>query len=295
MAVRNIGARPVFCDIRRETLCIDPNELERQSSDRVKAVILVHFGGLITPDLPRIVEICRERGWVLIEDAAHAHGAAYDGRPAGSIGEAGCFSYYPTKVLTTGEGGMVVTDDENIAHVCTSYQSRGQDLEIPGEVFARPYGRNVRLPELSALLGVLQYERLEEFVSRRRAVAAIYDRELEGESTIEVPRGGPESFHSYWLYTVILPPGIDRSVLKENCAENWNVTVDWSYYPPLHLMPVFEGLLGAAPGEAPIAEDILKRLVCLPINPTISEADATAAIQCILYEYHLLLGEQPLS
>ncbi len=225
MAIYNIGATPVFADIRRETLCLDPDELERLASDAVRAVIPVHFGGVISPDIERIEEICRKRGWIMIEDCAHAHGAKFRGRPAGSIGKTGCLSYYPTKVVTTGEGGMIVTDDEQIAKICRSYQLRGQDTDLPGEQFARPYGRNIRLPELNSLLGVLQYGRLEEFVRARRSVAAIYDKILAEEPSIYNPQYPADCYHNYWLYTVILPPGVDRALVKSASRMNGTSTL----------------------------------------------------------------------
>jgi len=288
MAVHNVGATPVFADIREATLCLDANELERLATDKVKAVILVQFGGVITPDIVRIQEICSNRDWALIEDAAHALGAKFHGRPAGSFGATACFSYYPTKVLTTGEGGMIVTNDEQIAENCRSHQLRGQDVNQPGEHYIRPYGRNVRLSELSALLGVLQYARLEEFVRQRRLVAAVYDEVLADEPSISFPKFASECFHNYWRYTTILPKGVDRETIKKRCKEDWHVDVDWSYFPPLHLMPVFRELYGTAPGDLPVAEDLLARIVCLPIHPLISEADAARVAECFLYVYREL-------
>ena len=207
MAVYNIGAIPVFADIRRDTLCLDPDELERLADKQVKAVIVVHFGGLITPDIVRIKDLCQKYHWALIEDAAHAHGAQFQGLPAGSFGSAACFSYYPTKVLTTGEGGMIITNDDHIAEISRAYQLRGQDANLPGEQFTYPYGRNIRLSELAALMGVLQYGRLDEYVTARRAVAAIYDEALAAEPSITIPVIPATCLHNYWLYTIILPAG----------------------------------------------------------------------------------------
>jgi perosamine synthetase len=288
MSVYNIGARPVFADIRAETLCLDPAELQRLPPEGVKAVIVVHFGGLISPDVERIQEICRRRGWVLIEDAAHAHGAAYDGKPAGSFGRTACFSYHPAKVLTAGEGGMIVTDDEAIAGICRSYQYRGQDFDLPGEQFTRPYGRNTRLPELSALLGVLQYGRLREFVRQRRALAAIYDEALSEEPALCLPVAPPRCLHNYWLYSVLLPPGLDREMLQKRMKEEYDIEVSWSYFPPLHLMPVFRKLYGGRPGDLPVSEDVLARTLCLPIHPLIDTDDAGCVARCFLQIYREL-------
>ncbi len=285
MAVYNIGARPIFADICPETLCLDSSELRRLASDRVKAVIHVHFGGLIPPELIRIREICKQRGWALIEDAAHAHGARLDGQPAGSFGAAACFSYYPTKVLTAGEGGMIVTDDQRIARICRSYQLRGQGVTLPGEQFCRPYGRNIRMPELSALLGVLQYGRLDRFVRARRSVAAVYDAVLADEPSIVRPSVPRECFHNYWLYTLLLPPGVDRKAIQTRCKQRWDIQLGWSYSPPLHLMPVFRELYGTKEGDLPVAEDLLARTLCLPIHPLIGETDAQRVAECVLHEY----------
>ncbi len=288
MAPHNIGARPVFCDIRLETLCIDPAELERRGSVRTRAVIVVHYGGLVSPDLPTIRELCKRKGWALIEDAAHAHGAALAGRPAGSLADAACFSYYPTKILTTGEGGMITTDRDDLAARCRSFQARGQDLDLSGEQFARPYGRNVRVPELSALLGVLQYGHLAEFVERRRAVAAVYDRMLSGEPGLFIPPVPAQCRHSYWLYTVLLPAGTDRVRLQWVLRDDWDIHADWSYFPPLHLMPVFRELFAGAPSDCPVAEDALDRLFNLPVHPFIDPADAERVAGCFLHELRRL-------
>jgi perosamine synthetase len=291
MSVHNVGATPVFADICPETLCLDPEELDRLASDSVKAVVLVHFAGLITPHIERIQEICRRRGWLLIEDAAHAHGAKYDGRPAGSFGQTACFSYYPSKVLTAGEGGMIVTNDEQIAGICRSYQFRGQDFDLPGEQFARPYGRNIRLPELSALLGVLQYGRLQEFVRKRRAIAAVYDEILSDEPSLYRPEVPAACFHNYWLYTVVLPHGMDREMLKKRMKEEYDIEVGWSYFPPLHLMPVFRELYGCQPGDLPVSEDLLPRTLCLPVHPLIEAGDARCVAECFLHVYRELTAQ----
>jgi len=285
MAVHNVGATPVFVDIRRETLCMDPDELQRQDTQGVRAVILVHFGGLITPDLERIEHICADRGWTLIEDAAHAHAARNKGRLAGSIGKAACFSYYPTKLITTGEGGMLTTNDERLYQIAKSYQSRGQDLAAPGEQFALPYGRNIRVPEMSALLGVLQYKRLDEFVAKRRRVAEIYGQGLADETEIWIPPVPIECFHNYWLYTVIMPEGTNRDAMKKRLKDEWQIDIGWSYFPPLHLMPVFRRLYSTEAGMCPVAEDLLSRNICMPIHPLISDEDAQRTVECFLHVY----------
>lgn len=288
MAVSNIGARPIFCDIKKDTLCLDPDWIIRNKSKRVKAVIVVYFAGLIPPDIELIKKICKEKNYILIEDAAHAHGSKYKDRPAGNFGDTACFSYYPTKILTTGEGGMVVTNREDLKTVLRSYQFRGQDLDLSGEQFLRPYGRNIRLSELSALMGVLQYNRLNDYINKRRIVAEIYNNLIGKEESLFIPKPSSYSFHSYWLYTIILPKGVNRETLKNNCLDNWNINISWSYFPPMHMMPVFVNLYGSITGNLPISEDILSRTICLPIHPQISEQDAKYVSNCFLHEFRKL-------
>ena len=179
---------------------------------------------------------------------------------------------------------MVVTNRDDLKSVLKSYQFRGQDLTLPGEQFSRPFGRNIRLPELSALLGVLQYQRLDDYISKRRIVAKVYDNIIGKEDSIYIPRVSKYSYHSYWLYTVVLPKGINREKLKIRCLKNWNINISWSYFPPMHLMPIFINSCGSRTGTLPIAEDVLSRTICLPIHPLISEQDAKYVSSCFLHE-----------
>jgi dTDP-4-amino-4,6-dideoxygalactose transaminase len=281
MAVHLAGGRPVMCDIRPETHCLDPEEIARRAGPRTKGVVLVHMGGLITPDLPAIERECERRGLWLVEDCAHAPGAERNGRKAGSIGVAGCFSFYPTKVVTTGEGGAVTTNDERIAAVVRSLHHRGRDLEAPVELYIRA-GRNNRFPEISALLGVTQLRRLDEFVALRNEAAAHYRRRLAAEAPeATVQAHPPGTRHAYWKFLVNLPPGVSRERLKTRMQER-GVGLGWSYWPPLHLQPVFRRLYGAAPGLCPAAEELLARTVCLPIHPRFSEEQRERVIESFL-------------
>jgi dTDP-4-amino-4,6-dideoxygalactose transaminase len=131
---------------------------------------------------------------------------------------------------------------------------------------------------------------MDEFVCARRNVAAVYDSILADETSITRIDVAEDCFHNYWLYTVVLPAGVDREAIKKRCKEEWEIDVAWSYFPPLHLMPVFRRLYGTAPGQLPVAEDILARLLCLPIHPLISEADAACVAKCFLHTYRQLAG-----
>lgn len=275
IAVHDVGAKPVFADVEPDTHCLDPKAAEAVRAPRAKAVLLVHYGGLITPRLEEIEQLCRRRGLKLIEDCAHAHGAARKGRPAGSLGDAASFSYYATKVLTTGEGGMVTTNDPAVGRLARMYQARGMDLTCPDdELFVLP-GHNVRMTEFSALCGVLQHRRLEEFLESRNVVADVYARFFESRfPEIVFQRCPPETRHAYWKFTVNLPKGIDRAVLQKQLKEKWNVSANWSYFPAAHLQPVFRELYGTREGQCPVAEDVCARCFNLPMHARLTATDA---------------------
>lgn len=274
-AVHHAGARPIFADIRRLTHCLDPQDVERRITNRTRAVILVHMAGLITPDLPELQSLCRRHNLHLIEDCAHAHGASKDHRFAGTLGVAGCFSYYATKIVTAGEGGAITTNDPKLFDLLRSYQWRGQDLSVKDqEVFIYP-GRNVRMTEFAALCGVVQYRRLAEFLKRRTSVARIYHDYLrEKAPEIELLPVPPDTTHSYWKYMINLPAGVSRSTIQKIMEQKYGIPITWSYYPPVHLMPVFEQMYGTKPGDLPVAEELLRVNINLPMHATLSDSDA---------------------
>jgi dTDP-4-amino-4,6-dideoxygalactose transaminase len=289
IAVRNVGAVPVFGDVESDTHCLAPGSVEALRSPRTRAVLLVHYGGLISPRLEEILGLCKRHGLKLVEDAAHAHGAARQGRPAGSLGEAASFSYYATKVLTTGEGGMVTTNDQKVVRLARMYQARGMDLTRPDEeLFVLPV-HNVRMTELAALCGVVQHRRLEEFLTRRREIADVYARFFESKHPeIEFQRCPPDTRHAYWKFTVNLPKGIDRAALQTRLKQEWNVSANWSYFPPLHLQPVFRELYGTREGQCPVAEDVCARCFNLPMHVRLTTEDAETVCEAFEAVYKSL-------
>ena len=275
IAVRNVGATPVFGDVESGTHCLAPESVEALLGPRTRAVLLVHYGGLISPRLDELLQLCERHDLKLVEDAAHAHGAARQGRPAGSLGAAASFSYYATKVLTTGEGGVVTTNDEQVYRLARMYQARGMDVTRPEEeLFVLP-GHNVRMTEFAALCGVVQHRRLEEFLSRRQEIAKVYTRFLESRHPeIEFQRCSPQTRHAYWKFTLNVPKGIDRAAIQARLKQEWNVSVNWSYFPPVHLQPVFRDLYRTREGMCPVAEDVCARCLNLPMHVRLSTADA---------------------
>ncbi len=290
-AVVHSGATPIFADIRKETHCLDPEDVARRITPNTKAVILVHMAGLITPDLPALQDLCRRHSLALIEDAAHAHGASKGGKMAGTLGTAGCFSYYATKVIAAGEGGIISTDDDALHETLRSYQWRGQDLSVKDEEVFIYAGRNVRMTEFSALCGIVQYQRLEEFVARRNRVAEIYTARLREALPEVVPVAVPEDTrHSYWKYIVNLPERVSRRELQRHMKARYDLPINWSYYPPVHLMPVFRTLYGFTEGHLPVAEQVLQHNVNLPMHAALSDDDAEYVMDTFIEGYKALLG-----
>lgn len=275
-AVRNVGARPMFADICSDTHCLSPDSLEHNITPQTRAVILVHYGGLITPHIDSLLDLCEKNGLELLEDAAHAHGAAKGGRAAGSIGHVGAFSYYSTKVLTAGgEGGMLTTNDEAVFDLARTHQARGQDLSITDEeIFILP-GHNVRMTEFAALCGVTQHGHLQEFLDKRCQIADIYTQFFDSYfPDIELQPRASDTRHAYWKFTINLPAGISRTQIQARLKDRFNIAVNWSYFPPVHLQPVFQQLYGGREGQCPVAEDVCARCLSLPMYSTLTPSDA---------------------
>jgi dTDP-4-amino-4,6-dideoxygalactose transaminase len=262
----------VFAEVNPTTFAMDFAAAQAKLGPRTKGAIVVHFGGVIAPDLPEFVAAMRNRGLFVIEDAAHAHGAELHGRKAGSLADAACFSFYPTKIMTTGEGGMVVTADQVIADTVRSLQNRGLDLASPDELYALP-GRNNRFPETAAAMGLSQLRCLPDFLSARRQVAAIYDRALGASGLFDYLRPGTGVVPSYWRYVALPKRPLNRQKLHSLLAAD-GINIDWAYEPPLHLQPVFQRLYGTEPGLCPRSEELMSRHLCLPVHARLRPEDA---------------------
>ena len=291
MVVSLVGARPVFTEISAGNFSMDFDDAWSRVTERTRGAIVVHFGGFISPQLPAFVQKMRDSGRFVIEDAAHAPGAELNGQKAGSLADAGCFSFYPTKVMTTGEGGMLVTDREDIAATVRSLQSRGRDLNSREERYLLP-GRNNRFTEIAAAMGLSQLRSLPEFLSTRRRVASIYD-EMLLSSELFVPLLAEDgSVPSYWRYVAMPTVAIDRVALRDRLAAD-QITIDWAYDPPLHLQPVFQKTMDTRPGMLPRSESLLARHICLPVHARMRDQDAEFVAQRLLTHVSALTQTAP--
>lgn len=267
-AVIAAGGWPVFADCC-DDLTIDPEDVKRRLTARTKAVVTVHIGGLVSPRTRELLDFCKAKGLYLVEDAAHAHGSMLDGRHAGTFGIAAAFSFFPTKVMTTGEGGMVVTDDDKIAEKVRILRDQGK---VPGKGnYHEEFGYNWRMTEVAALMGLAQLRRLEEFVARRRQIARIYDEGLAGANGVRPLRVPPEVRHNYYKYVVFVH-GIDREALRHRLLNEYGISLSgYVYELPCHEQTVFRRYVET---RLPVAEDLCRRHICLPIYYSLTDEQA---------------------
>lgn len=270
-AVLHAGGHVRFVDADPETFSLDVESLRRSITPDTVGVIVVHIGGIVTPRMAEIKKICREHGLWLLEDAAHAHGCSYNGQMAGTFGVAASFSFYPTKVMTSAEGGMIVTNDEHIANEAKLYRDQGK-LSFTQNLHGK-LGYNWRMSEPHAIIGLSQFGRLEEFITARQHIATIYDQELA-----EVPGIRPLLVRNgcrcnYYKYIALLDKGIDRAALKKTLREQYEIGLSGEVYElPCHLQPIFSQ--GHKEGDFPQAEDICQQHICLPIYVTMTDEEA---------------------
>jgi len=273
------GGKPVLADIKSDTLCLDPNDVRKKITSKTKGIMVVHLAGLVCPEMEEIQEICQEHSFFLIEDAAQAHGAIFDGEKAGGLGDAGCFSFFPTKPMTTGEGGIITTDDSKLAEFAKSLRHHGRE----GILHVR-LGYNWRMSEVNAILGIYQVKRLDEFIKRRNEIAQKYNdalKKIKNVLPIPVP---PNIRSSYYKYPVLLSGGMKASELEKSLKSKYDIATGTLYYPPIHLQPIYRQLFGYKEGMLPVAEETLIRELCLPMFVEISDEAINHVIESLAQE-----------
>jgi len=260
-AVVFAGGLPVITDVCARTMTLDEETVKKAITSRTKGVVAVHIGGLVCPQIEEIRELCEERGLFLVEDAAHAHGSKINGKAAGSLGSAGCFSFYPTKVITSGEGGMITTDSDELASTAEIVRDQGKQNFNSSQIVRLGY--NWRMPELCAALGILQLRRLPEFIENRNLIARMYDEALDatGIERVITPKN---HVNNYYKYTFYLPRGVDRDRFKTLCRERGVAYGGEVYWPPLHLQPAFREFVNEK-ARFDKAEEWGRRMVNPPI------------------------------
>lgn len=282
------GATPVFADVRGDTLNLDPQQVEKKTSARTRAILPVDYAGH-PAELTPILEIARRHNLIVIEDACHALGAEYGGRRVGSIADMTVFSFHPVKHITTGEGGMVATNDAKFAETLRRFRNHGISSDARQRQSAGQWhyemvllGFNYRLPDIVCALGIQQLKKLDANLARRREIAARYTAAFREIPGVIPPAVRPEANPAWHLYPIRLDLKkltVDRAeVFRALRAENIGVNV---HYIPVHLHPYYRERFGYKGGEFPIAEDAYERLISLPMFHGMSDGDAEDVIRAV--------------
>lgn len=278
-AVRYCGSTPVFADVEADTMNLDPADVEHRITERTRAIVPVHLYGH-PADMTAIMAIARRHGLTVVEDAAEAHGATVDGRPVGSLGDVGVFSFFGNKIVTTGEGGAVTTDDPELD--ARLRRLRGQGMDPQRRYWFPEVGFNYRMTNVAAAIGLAQLERLDEFVARRDAIGARYTELLGRVPAVALPVERPDCRRVHWIYTVQVGGFTAEQRDDLIAAMRADGIETRPVFYPLHVMPPYhvEG------GEAfPVAERLGAEGISLPTHVLLSDADVERV--CESFERHV--------
>ena len=278
------GAWPVFADIDAATLNLDPDAVKRAATPRTRAVMPVDFAGLPC-EYDRLLPLAREHGWTVIADAAHSFGGAYGRRPVGALADMTTLSFHPAKLITTGEGGAVLTDRDDFVERLRTMRHHG--IRYPDS--ARPWryeidvpGNNYRLTDFQAALGLSQLGKLERFWERRDQLARRYRERLTASSFVKLPALPTARRHGWHLFLVLLR--LDRlsadrdTILQALRAENIGATL---HYALVYRHPFYRERFKYGPGLCPVAESVEQRLVTLPLFPAMTEQDQEDVLRAL--------------
>ena len=266
-------AKPVFADIDARTFNIDPAGIEALLTPQTRAVLVVHLYGQPC-DLRPVMDLCRDRGLLLIEDCAQAHGAEYRGRKAGSFGDLSAFSFYATKNMTTGEGGMMMTGDDAVAEKARMIINQGQEGRYEHVVL----GYNYRLTEMQAAIGSVQLRKLAAMNSKRERNAGFLTRKLSGLGWLETPYA-PKGVKPVWhQYTIKVDATIRDRLFEHLNSKGVGARI---YYPkPVHLQPLYRSL-GYEEGICPVAEFVSRQVISLPVHPALGNGDLRRIVAAV--------------
>jgi perosamine synthetase len=280
------GATPVFVDIQPDTYNLDPRDMEAKITPRTRAVIPVDVFGH-PADWQEIEQVARKHGLAIIDDSCEALGALYRGRPIGSFGNAAAFAFYANKQITTGEGGMIVTDDGRVAKLCRSWRNQGRG-EMGAWLVYEELGYNYRMTEMSAALGVSQMLRLDEILEKRAAVAQRYTEYLSQLDWLHAPVVRDYVRPSWFVYVVTLAEGIDREKIIRHLDQRG--IPSRAYFPPVHTQPYFRRWQEISkadhhwdwrPGSLPVTESISRRTLALPFHTNLTAEEQERVVAAL--------------
>jgi perosamine synthetase len=271
-SIMMVGAKPVFVDIDPVSLNIDTSKIEEKITEKTKAILPVAvFGNPIGTDT--VCQIAKKHNLPVIEDSCEALGSILNGKKAGSFGNISCFAFYPNKQMTTGEGGMILTDDENLADACRSMRNQGR-AKAGGWLAHERLGYNYRLSDINCALGIVQLSRIDEFKAKRKQVASWYQQSLADDDRLIVPIEQPGCDMSWFVFVVQLAENFDKNqrdnILTEMRSQGIQVS---NYFPPVHLQPFIAEKYSLKAGDFPITESVSERTIALPFYNNLTRKD----------------------
>ncbi len=271
------SASPVFVDIESETYNLNTSDVEKKITPRTKAIMAVDVFGH-PAEWDEISRIARNHNLLVIDDCCEAIGAEYKGHKIGAFGDAAAFAFYPNKQITTGEGGMIITDNDDIARLCRSMRNQGRG-EMGAWLEHDRLGYNYRLDEMSATLGISQIERIETMLNKRDHVARMYTRKLKGYDWVRTPVVKQYVRMSWFVYVVTLSEGIDRDEIIRG-MEKEGVPAR-GYFSPVHTQKYIREIFGDLSGTLPITESISKRTLALPFHNNLRKDEVDTVIEVL--------------
>ncbi|MEA2089549.1 MAG: DegT/DnrJ/EryC1/StrS family aminotransferase [Thermoproteota archaeon] len=270
-----VGAKPVFVDINPETYNINQEKIEDAVTEKAKAIMPVDLYGL-PADMESVKKIAHEHGLTVIEDAAQAHGAVYKAYPPGHFADITCWSFYASKNMTTGEGGMLTTNNDDYVEKLRCMRSHGEKRKYMSTMI----GHNFHMPEIAAAVGNVQLQKLPDFLEKRRRNACVLTEKLGGTAKLQLPNEPPERKHSWYLYTVRLKDAdsVERDRIVQKLRKR-SIGATVYYYCPIHLMPFYRQF---GKYKLPKTEKAAQQVFSLPVHPGVSSEQANYISEAVL-------------
>ncbi len=260
--------KPVFADIEETTFNLDPEKMEKAITKKTRAILVVHIFGQ-SANMDGILKIAKKHHLKIIEDACESLGSLYQGKMTGTMGDVGVYAFYPNKQMTTGEGGIIVTNNRKIHNLCCSLRNQGRNKQNNWLIHER-LGYNYRMDEMSAALGITQLKKLDWMIERKREVVTWYGRELSNIPSIKLPAIDKNRTHTWFVYVIRITNG-KRNKLMDGLAKA-NIQTK-PYLPVIHLQPYMKKDFGYKKGDFPIAEKIASQTLALPFYVDLKRGD----------------------
>lgn len=283
------GVRPIFVDIDPLTLNMDIEKIENAITSKTRAILPVHIFGHPN-NMDQLMKIAQNHKLAVIEDACEAIGAKWKGKKVGTFGDAGVFAFYPNKQITTGEGGILLTNSEEIYNLACSLRNQGRDQQSKWLNHSM-IGYNYRMSDLQAAIGLAQMERLNEILMNREEVAHRYlELITDYQLPVAIPHALPQSTKSWFVFIILLPPSINRDLLSESLAQKGIETKP--YFPSIHLQTSYQNRFGYSPGDYPTSEEIDKRSLAIPFHTKLTHTEQQYVVNHLAFELERMMRNE---